>query len=105
MGARRRSWLGVKGNFFMASSAARAPSELLTTLRRYQSAIWGVVWMSVVLNVLTLGGSIYMMLVYDLILPSRSISSLLGLLVMITVVYTFQAVFDLLRSRTLSHIA
>jgi len=88
----------------MASSAPRAPSELLATLRQYRSAITGVVWMSVVLNVLTLAGSIYMMLVYDLILPSRSVSSLLGLLVMITVVYCFQAVFDLLRSRTLSHI-
>jgi len=59
----------------MASSAPRPPSELLTTLRRYKSAISVVVWVSVILNVLTLGGSIYMMLVYDLILPSRSVSS------------------------------
>ncbi|NIJ09050.1 ATP-binding cassette subfamily C protein [Sphingomonas vulcanisoli] len=45
-----------------------------------------------------------MMLVYDVVLPSHSISTLLGLLLMVALAYSFQAGFDLLRTRTLSHL-
>lgn len=59
---------------------------------------------SVVLNVLVLGGSIYLMLVYDSVLPSRSIPTLFGLFALVTFVYIFQGVFDKLRQRILSDI-
>ena len=82
----------------------RSRSELLSSLAPYRPALVSVVWLSAILNVLTLAGSIYMMLVYDVVLPSRSISTLLGLLLIVTVCYCFQAAFDLLRSRSLSHL-
>lgn len=79
--------------------------ELRAVLTRYRPAIWTIVLLSAVLNVLLLGGSMYMMLVYDSVLPSHSLPTLFGLLAMIIVVYVFQGVFDTLRSHLLSDLA
>ena len=52
-------------------------AEIKARLRR------GMIWvglLSAVLNILLLSGSIYMMLVYDMVLPSRSVPTLIGLL-------------------------
>jgi ATP-binding cassette subfamily C protein len=57
------------------------------------------------LNVLLLGGSIYMMLVYDSVIPSHSLPTLIGLLAMLLVVYAFQGLFDTMRSRILGDVA
>jgi ATP-binding cassette subfamily C protein len=64
----------------------------------------GVAILSAVLNILMLGGSIFMMLVYDTVLPSRSIPTLTGLLIMVIVVYLFQGVLDVIRGRVLSQV-
>ena len=53
---------------------------------------------------LLLGGSIYMMLVYDSVLPSHSMPTLFGLLAMIIVVYVFQGLFDTTRTRRVTHL-
>lgn len=79
--------------------------ELSATLRETKAGIWLVALLSAVLNILTLGGSFYMMMIYDSVLPSQSIPTLVGLLLMIALVYLFQAIFDILRSRMLSDIA
>ncbi|WP_197277220.1 type I secretion system permease/ATPase [Sphingomonas profundi] len=80
-------------------------SELRAALERCRSAIVGVALMSAVLNILLLGGSMYMMLVYDMVLPSRSVPTLIGLLVMVAVVYVFQALIEMIRGRMLVGIA
>lgn len=64
-----------------------------------------IVAASCVLNVLLLGGSLYMMLVYDSVLPSRSVSTLFGLLVLILLVYAFQGFFDQMRAAMLADVA
>ncbi len=79
--------------------------ELAAILGRSRRAIWGIAALSAVLNVLLLGGSIYMMLVYDMVLPGHSVPTLVALLVMITVVYMFQGVLEALRSRLLLHMS
>ncbi|NOW45590.1 ATP-binding cassette subfamily C protein [Novosphingobium sp. SG751A] len=71
---------------------------------RFRNAFWAVALLSAVLNVLMLGGSIYMMMVYDSVLPSHSLPTLFGLFVMIVIVYIFQALFDRMRQRMLSDI-
>ena len=73
-------------------------------MTRYRTAFITVVLLSAVLNVLLLGGSIYMMMVYDSVLPSHSLPTLFSLLAMITVVYAFQALFDTMRSRILNDV-
>lgn len=73
--------------------------------RRYRSALVTVGLLSAVLNVLLLGGSLYLMMIYDSVLPSHSVPTLVGLFVMVTVVYAFQAGFDHLRQRILGALA
>jgi ATP-binding cassette subfamily C protein len=85
-------------------SAGATQSELGQILARSRSAFIGVAIISAVLNVLMLAGSIFMMLVYDTVLPSRSIPTLGGLLIMLVVIYLFQGVFDVVRGRMLSNI-
>lgn len=76
-------------------------SEIGSALRRFRFAIGQISIISAVLNILMLGGSFFMLLVYDEVLPSRSIPTLVGLLIIITIVYCFQGVLDLLRSRAM----
>ncbi|MES2272197.1 MAG: type I secretion system permease/ATPase [Pseudomonadota bacterium] len=64
-----------------------------------------IILASCVLNILLLGGSLYMMLVYDSVLPSRSVSTLIGLLALILVVYAFQGFFDQMRAGMLADVA
>lgn len=80
-------------------------SVLIGSLRSYAGATVNIVMNSALINVLTLAGSIFMMLVYDMVLPSRSAATLFGLLVVVSVAYAFQAYFDFLRARSLSSLA
>ena len=82
----------------------QAPSELRAALERSKSAFLTVAWLSALINVLLLGGPIYMLLIYDSVLPSGSFATLFGLLAMVTAVYAFQALFDWLRLRMLADI-
>jgi ATP-binding cassette subfamily C protein len=59
--------------------------------------------LSAALNILMLAGSIYMLAVYDLVLPSRSIPTLVGLFAMVLAAYAFQGALDQVRSRVLIH--
>lgn len=86
------------------STSFSAQTELGAALRRYRSAFATVVVLSAVLNVLLLAGSIYMMMVYDSVLPSHSLPTLAALFVMITGAYVFQGVFDHMRSRILGDV-
>lgn len=82
----------------------RAGSRLGRVVSRYRTAFVTVAILSAVLNVLLLGGSLYMMMIYDSVLPSHSLPTLFSLLAMIVVVYVFQALFDTMRSRILSDV-
>lgn len=64
-------------------------------------ALGTVTGLSGAINLLALSGSIFMMLVYDMVLPSRNGVSLLGLLVMLAVCYGFQNAMEATRSRAL----
>lgn len=77
-------------------------SQLAQDLR---PTIITVVFLSALLNLLVLAGSIYMMLVYDMVIPSRNPVSLVGLLAILLVAYAFQTGFDLLRSDLLRRAA
>ena len=57
-------------------------SELGEALRACRGAFIGVGMISCMVNLLYLTGSIFMLEVYDRVLPSRSISTLVGLLVL-----------------------
>lgn len=56
------------------------------------------------INLLYLTGSMFMLQVYDRVLPSRSVPTLVGLVVIAAVLYIAQGVLDLLRGRILGRV-
>jgi ATP-binding cassette subfamily C protein len=69
------------------------------------SAFGGVVLISLLLNTLMLTGPLYMLQVYDRVLTSRSIPTLVMLSVLMVGLYLFATAFDLLRARIMTRIA
>jgi ATP-binding cassette, subfamily C, type I secretion system permease/ATPase len=57
------------------------------------------------INLLTLSGSIYMLQVYDRVIPSRNMSTLASLSIILMVAYLLQGYLDALRSRMLARTA
>ncbi len=83
---------------------AAARSELGDALARCRSAFIGVGVFSAFINVLMLTGPLFMLQVYDRVLPSRNIPTLLGFAVLTAALYAFQALLEGLRSRVLVRI-
>src|SRR5258708_4494415 len=55
-------------------------------------------------SVMTLSGSIYMLQVYDRVIPSRNVTTLVGLSLIVLLAYVLQGYFDALRTRMLARI-
>lgn len=72
-------------------------------LRVLQPVMGPLLIFSAVFNVLLLAGSFFMLLVYDDVLASRSLPTLFGLLIIVTVAYVFQGLIDVIRARVLMH--
>src|SRR6516165_6682811 len=87
----------------MAAAPLRR-SELGDALRACRSAFLGVGVMSCIINLLYLTGSMFMLEVYDRVLPSRSVPTLIGLVVLAGGLYMAQGVLDLVRGRILGRI-
>ncbi len=73
-------------------------------LRASRRRLAGVAVFSGVVNLLTLSGSIYMLQVYDRVIPSRSVATLFGLSAIMVIAYLLQGYFDALRGRMLARI-
>src|SRR5258705_8658470 len=65
----------------------------------------GVAVSSGVINIMMLSGSIYMLQLYDRVIPSRNLATLFGLSLMVLIAYLVQGYFDAMRSRMLCRIA
>ncbi len=70
---------------------ADAKSELRTALGSCRSALVGIGAFSGLINLLMLTGSLFMLEVYDRVLPSRSVPTLVGLSLLAAILFTFQA--------------
>jgi len=88
----------------MAAVPGVRRSELGEALRACRGAFIGVGMMSCIINLLYLTGSIFMLEVYDRVLPSRSVPTLVGLIVIAAGLYMAQGVLDLIRGRILGRI-
>src|SRR3954452_18989376 len=82
----------------------RGNDELVSALGRCRVAFIGVGAMSGLVNVLYLTGSFFMLEVYDRVIPSRSVPTLVGLMVLALVLYGFQGALETLRSRILARV-
>jgi ATP-binding cassette subfamily C protein len=85
----------------MAGAPGVRRSELGDALRACRNAFIGVGAMSCMINLLYLTGSLFMLEVYDRVLPSRSVPTLIGLVVLAGGLYVAQGVLDLIRGRIL----
>jgi ATP-binding cassette subfamily C protein PrsD len=73
-------------------------------LRARARRLAGVAVFSGVINLLMLSGSLYMLQVYDRVIPGRNVATLLGLSVIVLAAYLFQGYFEAARSRMLARI-
>jgi ATP-binding cassette subfamily C protein len=85
------------------------PSEpprttLAAVLASFRRALAGIALMSGVVNILALTGSLFMLQVYDRVIPGRSVPTLVGLAVFAGTLFVFQGVLELIRSRLLVRI-
>jgi PrtD family type I secretion system ABC transporter len=88
----------------MAAVPGVRRSELGEALRACRSAFIGVGIMSCMINLLYLTGSIFMLEIYDRVLPSRSVPTLVGLVILAGGLYIAQGILDLIRGRILARI-
>lgn len=87
----------------MSPASGRAPSRPLVAaaVSAIRPALIGVALISGLVNVLALAAPLFMLQVYDRVLTSRSVPTLLGLALLTAGLYAFQAIFDALRARIL----
>lgn len=88
----------------MAAAPGVRRSELGEALRACRSAFIGVGVMSCMINLLYLTGSLFMLEVYDRVLPSRSVPTLVGLIILAGGLYMAQGILDLIRGRILGRV-
>jgi ATP-binding cassette subfamily C protein PrsD len=86
-------------------STLKSDDPVALGLRESARRMVGIAVFSGVINVLMLSGSLYMLQVYDRVIPSRNIATLLGLSLMVLFAYLVQGYFDALRARMLCRVA
>ncbi|CUX57623.1 putative ABC transporter family, HlyB subfamily; putative protease secretion (ATP-binding protein) [Agrobacterium fabrum str. J-07] len=82
---------------------ARRP-RVAAALRATRNAFGSVALLSAFTNILMLTGPLFMMQVYDRVLSSRSVPTLVALSMLAIVLYLFLGILELIRSRILSRI-
>lgn len=78
--------------------------HLTQALRASRAALAGVALVSALVNILYLAGPFFMLEVYDRVLPSRSLPTLVGLALLVALLFAFQGFFDFIRGRVLVRI-
>ncbi len=79
-------------------------SELAQALSFCRSAFLSIGLFSGMSNILMLTGAFFMLQIYDRVLPSRSVPTLVALAILVAVLFAFLAIFDMIRSRILVRI-
>ncbi len=80
-------------------------SELSVALAGCRHAFIGIAAFSAAINLLQLTGPIFMLEVYDRVLPSRSIPTLVAISILALILFGFQGLLDIVRGRVLVRIA
>ena len=85
-------------------SSSSVQNPLQRTLRRSKKLLIAVGLFSGVINLLALTGSFYMLQVYDRVLPSNSVPTLIGLTVLMALLYIANGFLDFIRVRVMSRV-
>lgn len=78
---------------------AKQPSNLAAAFDGFRGAVIAVFLISGILNLLALTGSLYMLQIYDRVLTSHSVPTLVSLSVLMAVMYALYGVLDMLRNQ------
>lgn len=89
----------------MFQSSAADVSEPSKALKKCKGGLVFIGIASALINILYLTSSFFMLEVYDRVIPSKSIPSLVVLAILALMLYTFQGAFEVLRSRMLVRVA
>src|SRR5260370_37346104 len=87
-----------------AAGAASARSELGAALASCRGAFIAIGLVSGLSNILMLTGAMFMLEIYDRVLPSRSVPTLVGIAILAAGLFAAQGILDLIRSRVLVRI-
>lgn len=87
------------------SAAPETPNLYRQTWARLKPVLIGVAGFSAIINVLMLTGSVYMLQVYDRVLSSGSVPTLIGLFTVVVILFAFLGFYDFLRTRILARTA
>lgn len=79
-------------------------AELRAARSKDRGAFWGVALFSAFVNLLMLTGPLYMLNVYDRVLGSRSVETLLALTVLVAFLYGMMAILDYVRGRVMARV-
>ena len=90
---------------FPPRPAQKRSSELSAALARCRHALIGIGVFTAAINLLQLTGPLFMLEVYDRVLPGRSVPTLVAIGILALVMFVFQGLLDVLRSRVLVRIA
>jgi len=91
----------------LSAAAARSTpvrSELGAALASCRGAFISIGLVSGLSNVLMLTGAVFMLEIYDRVLPSRSVPTLVGIAILAAGLYAAQGILDFIRSRVLVRI-
>lgn len=103
-GRGERAW-ALTTNSAKAGIAHPPAAELKTALSSCRSAFIGVAVISGLVNILYLTGSFYLLEIYDRVLTSGSIPTLVAISLLALMLYGFQGAFEVVRARMLVRIA
>jgi ATP-binding cassette, subfamily C, type I secretion system permease/ATPase len=94
----KRIWPGT-----VAPTSTSTPTTIQPTIRSAlescRNVFLGLGVISGVINILMLTGSFFMLQVYDRVLPSQSVPTLVGLALLATALFAFQGALEVIRSR------
>ncbi len=86
------------------NKASNGEAELRAARRESRMLYWAVGIFSFFVNTLMLTGPLYMMNVYDRVLGSRSLETLIALTVLVTFLYVTMTILDMVRGRIMGRI-
>jgi PrtD family type I secretion system ABC transporter len=89
---------------FGRAGGGQGRSDLAASIYACRHALLGVVLFSGLMNILTLTGPLFMLQIYDRVVSSRSVATLLGLAAIAALLYAALGFFDQMRARVLVRI-
>ena len=95
----------MTGTTSAKASRPPTPQGFIATVSVCRGAILGLFLFSALINLLYLTGSFYMLQVYDRVIPSRSVPTLLALSLLAGVLFAGQAALEYFRGRVLLHMS